>query len=233
MKSSYRLISKKYHKGKGLRVLVVSDIVNNSFYSSQVKDLAGNVDAIISCGDLPVYYLDYLASSLLKPLFYVCGNHDHYNDPDAGDNLSVGAKVSRHYAFGGTNLDSRVEKINSVIFAGLEGSILYNYGEHQYTERQMQRKILGLAPALYFNKLTTGRFLDVLVAHSPPRGIHDGNDTAHMGFKAFLKFIRRYRPKYLLHGHTHIYDVNYKRIFEYEGTKVINCYNFAILDIKP
>jgi Icc-related predicted phosphoesterase len=122
--------------------------------------------------------------------------------------------------------------MGSVIFAGLEGSILYNYGEHQYTERQMQRKISALAPALYLTKLTSGRYLDVLVTHAPPLGIHDRNDPAHRGFKAFLKFISRYHPKYLLHGHTHIYDMNEQRIFEYEGTKVVNCYNFVIIDIK-
>ncbi len=224
-----------------MRVLAVSDIVNSKLYSSRVREMAGNVDAIISCGDLPVYYLDYLASSLLKPLYYVCGNHDHYEQ--AEDNVETFLKKGifsdinpgsrkKQMDFGGNNMDERVEKIGPVIMGGLEGSLLYNKGEHQYTENQMRRKILRIEPRLYLNRLFSGRYIDVLITHAPPSGIHDKQDQAHKGFKALLRFIKRYHPKYLLHGHTHIYDLTEKRIFEYEGTKVINCYDFVFLDIK-
>ncbi len=220
-----------------MRVLAVSDTVNSSLYSTRVRELAGNVDAIISCGDLPAYYLDYLASSLLKPLLYVCGNHDHYEESEVSDEGFIRGNRTfnqpKHYvSFGGRNMDERIDNIGPVKFAGLEGSFLYNRGDHQYTEAQMRRKIYKLMPGLCFNKLTSGRFLDVLITHAPPFGIHDRKDMAHKGFEAFNKFIKRFRPKYLLHGHTHIYNMNEKRIFEYEGTKVINCYDFVILDIK-
>ncbi|MGA2141773.1 MAG: metallophosphoesterase family protein [Brevinematales bacterium] len=224
-----------------MRVLAVSDVVNSNLYSTRVREMAGNVDAIISCGDLPVYYLDYLASSLLKPLYYVCGNHDHYEaQEDTGEeflksgifgDIRNGSR-KKHISFGGRNLDDRVEKIGPVLVGGLEGSLLYNRGEHQYTERQMSRKILKIVPVMLMNKMVAGRFLDVLITHAPPFGIHDKKDPAHKGFKSLISFIKRYRPKYLLHGHTHIYDMTEKRIFEYEGTKVINCYDFVILDIK-
>jgi len=223
-----------------LRVLAVSDVVNPNLYSAQVKDMAGNVDVIISCGDLPVYYLDFLASSLLKPLYFVCGNHDHYEEqeeyctePLKFENFVLKTRAQKmDVCFGGTDLDERIEKVGHLLIGGLEGSVVYNWGEHQYTENQMRRKILKMMPAMYLNSLFSGRYLDVLITHAPPFGIHDKKDIAHRGFKALLNFIKRYHPKYLLHGHTHIYDISEKRIFEYEGTKVVNCYDFVILDIK-
>jgi len=223
-----------------LLVLAVSDTVNKNLYSTQIRELAGNVDLIISCGDLPAFYLDYLASSLLKPLLYVCGNHDHYEEDD-GDldiygNTNVAKYISRknrYKSFGGRNLDERIERIGKVSFAGLEGSFLYNRGAHQYTEFQMNWKIWHLKPRLYLNRIVTGRYLDVLVTHAPPYGVHDQTDRAHRGFKAFIKFIRKYKPKYLLHGHTHIYNFKENRILDFEGTKIVNCYDYVFLDIKP
>ena len=44
-----------------------------------------DVDAVISCGDLPIAYLDFLATILSVPLFYVRGNHDEsYDDKPPG-----------------------------------------------------------------------------------------------------------------------------------------------------
>ncbi|QLQ07363.1 MAG: hypothetical protein HZY76_15965 [Anaerolineae bacterium] len=35
----------------------------------------GHIDAIVSCGDLPFYYLEYLAGVLNAPTYFVFGNH--------------------------------------------------------------------------------------------------------------------------------------------------------------
>jgi Icc-related predicted phosphoesterase len=218
---------------------VISDVVNRLLYSPYLKELAGKAEIIVSCGDLPVYYLDYLVSNLGKPLLYVCGNHDSYGKTrhsayHSGKN-SVFSEMGlgdKEPSFGGRNLDGRTDVVKNLIFGGLEGSILYNYGDHQYTETQMRLKILGMAPSLMRNKILKGRFIDVLVTHAPPRGIHDKDDRAHMGFEAFLSFIKVFRPAYLIHGHTHLYDMNEKRKLEYLGTKVINCYDYQILDIE-
>ena len=48
---------------------------------------------------------------------------------------------------------------------------------YQYTELEMALKVWGMAQALAMNRLRHGRYLDILISHSPPFGIHDGEDT--------------------------------------------------------
>jgi hypothetical protein len=43
----------------------------------------------------------------------------------------------------------------------------------------MMGRILALAPRLWWNKLRHGRYLDILLTHAPPRGIHDRPDKTH------------------------------------------------------
>ncbi len=223
-----------------MKVLAVSDIVNKLLYSPQVRTIAGDVDVIISCGDLPSYYLDFLVSSLGKPLLFVCGNHDKYGTDrarlfgtnDHKDFFSSQFNYDSTSNFGGRNLDMRTEMIQDRIFMGLEGSILYNRGSHQYSETQMKRRMWKTVPQLLKNKLINGRFVDVLVTHAPPRGIHDQEDRAHTGFESYLWYMEKYRPRYLLHGHIHLYDRNIERVTQYFDTTVINCYDYQILNLE-
>ncbi len=41
-----------------------------------------------------------------------------------------------------------------------------------------------------------------------PGGIHDREDKCHWGFKAFLTFMKWFQPRYLMHGHIHLYELN-------------------------
>ena len=75
----------------------------------------------------------------------------------------------------------------------------------QYTEREMQRMVLAMTPRLMRNRARHGRCLDILITHAPPAGIHDGADLCHRGFAAFLLFMRWFQPRYLVHGHKHVY----------------------------
>ena len=64
---------------KPLKILAVCDEVDSRLYGS--SDCASRLqstrpDLLVSCGDLPAYYLDYLVSTLDVPLFAVHGNHD-------------------------------------------------------------------------------------------------------------------------------------------------------------
>ena len=74
-----------------------------------------------------------------------------------------------------------------------------------------------------------GRYLDILITHSPPFGIHDDEDPAHRGFKAFLRFMARFRPRYLLHGHRHVYRPEPCKT-RYLGTEVINVYPSELVE---
>lgn len=58
---------------------------------------------------------------------------------------------------------------------------------------EMWGNVYHLAPKLLINRIRYGRYLDVLVAHSPPWGIHDQDDLPHQGFKSFLTFMRWFK----------------------------------------
>ena len=87
-----------------------------------------------------------------------------------------------------------------------------------------------MIPRLLFNKHKYGRYLDILVTHAPPYGMGDGQDLCHMGFKCFLDFMKKYEPRYLVHGHVHLDDCNMPRVTEFGKTKVINVYGSYLID---
>ena len=93
----------------------------------------------------------------------------------------------------------------------------------------MSYRVWRMTPELLLNRVTTGRFLDIFVAHAPPFGIHDGKDWPHRGFKAFLGMMARFRPRYLLHGHKHVYALEACHT-HYLGTEVINVYPYRVIE---
>jgi Icc-related predicted phosphoesterase len=77
-----------------------------------------------------------------------------------------------------------------------------------------------------------GDGLDIVIAHSPPRDIHDDNDLAHTGFSALRDFIRVFKPRYFLHGHTLAYKSNIEPQTTLLGTtKVINVNPYRIIEV--
>ena len=175
---------------------------------------------ILACGDLPSYYLEYLLNSLNVPLYYVPGNHD--------EELHLKKKP---FASGCESIDERVIAFKGWLFGGLGGAFHYRNGKYLYTEKQMQRKVRRMIPRMALNKIKYKRYLDILITHAPPFGIHDEQTLAHRGFKEFLKFMKRYRPAYLIHGHTAPDAENEMATSHYLSTRIMNTNNYRILDI--
>ncbi|MGQ9516372.1 MAG: metallophosphoesterase family protein [Anaerolineae bacterium] len=208
-----------------MRILAISDVIEERLYNPGAASSFANVDLVLSCGDLPWYYLEYLVTTLNKPLYYVFGNHEPAYEEN-GERLKD--------VPGCVNLDGRVVQVQGLLIAGLEGSIRYRpHGEHQYTEWEMWGKIIRLLPKLMWNRITKGRYLDILVTHAPPAGIHDAQDRCHQGFRPYLWFMERFSPRYLIHGHTHMYMPSQERQTRYKDTEVINAYGYVILDVEP
>lgn len=191
-----------------MKLLAVSDqrlphMLNAEFLRRHHSD----VDVIVSCGDIDPDYLNFIATILCVPLFYVRGNHDtRYTDDSPG----------------GINLHRHVEIYKDVMFAGLEGSIRYNKGEPQFSQAEMFVEMLSLLPGMLVRRAVNGHGVDVMVTHSPPRFIHDREDWAHRGFRAFNWLIRLARPRYLIHGHVDLYDQREIRETDYLGTRIVN-----------
>ncbi len=208
-----------------MRVLSVSDKVVSQLYGETVTDVVGQVDLVLSCGDVPPYYLDYLATTLHVPFYYVIGNH-----PLGAGMHWAGKRPLPPRA----NLHRRVVEYNGLLIAGLEGSIRYRpQAPYQYSEGEMLLNILSLLPRLLWNRIVHGRYLDVLVTHSPPRHIHDAEDRAHRGFTCFRWFMRLFHPRYLIHGHKHVYRRDEQTITSFYDTTVINVYPYAVLELEP
>ena len=205
-----------------MKILAVSDQVVESIYSSRIRERFGDVDMVVSCGDVPYYYLEYIVSMLNVPSLFVHGNHDQPEHTSSGRTLTEPG--------GWINLDGRVANINGVLLGGLEGTIRYKpHVPYQYTEKEMAYKVWQLTPVLLINRIFQGRFLDILITHAPPLGIHDGEDWPHRGFNAFLELMNRFQPRYLLHGHKHIYGTDTWRT-RYQDTQVINVYPYRVIE---
>ncbi len=214
-----------------MRVLAVSDKVEPVLYSPAVAQRVGQVDLVLACGDLPFYYIEYLMTMLSKPTYFVFGNHMREVQYTSGK----GEEWNRSSApLGAGNLHMQTAREGGLLLAGLEGSMRYNRGAGaQYTDNEMWSNIYRLAPKLLLNRVRHGRWLDVLVTHSPPKGIHDKSDLPHQGFASFLTFMRWFKPRYLLHGHIHLYRHDEVAHSHYAGCEVINVYPWRILDLEP
>jgi uncharacterized protein len=210
-----------------MRILAFADQVEPQLYSNNVVKWLGPVDLLISCGDLPAYYIEFLFSTFNVPVMHVLGNHCYVaHDP-------VTKKCSPSAYPGVINLNGRVVEHDGLSIAGAEGSPFYNNGPHQYTEQAFTVTLLRLVPFLLANKVRTGRYLDIMVTHAPPRGIHDNADVAHRGFVSLRTFIERFHPTLLLHGHTHRYEPMMPIYTDLGRTTVINTYGHVLLDLEP
>ena len=212
-----------------MKILCVSDQIDPLIYSNTIKQRYADVDIILSAGDLPMDYLDFIISTLNKPLYFITGNHhtaEYPNDNSGG--MGFGIEI---YSYGATYIDARVKHEEGLLIAGLGGSMRYNRGENQFSDFQMNMRILKLLPALVFNRLFRGRYLDILLTHASPLGIHDREDKCHRGFKCFLWFMRIFKPRYLVHGHIHLYDLSEVRTTKYCDTLVVNAYSHYLLEM--
>lgn len=221
-----------------MRILCISDDKDRLIYSQNVKSHFKDIDLVISAGDLPISYYEFIISALNKPLLFVFGNHktESFNRYMKSNQPLHSGDTSMDYSapYGGECIDGKVYRDNKtgLIIAGLGGSFKYNNGQSQYTEFQMRRRIWKLIPRLFFNRIRYGRFVDILLTHAPPLGYNDDTDRCHRGFSSLLTFIEFFKPKYLLHGHVHLIDSNAKRKVVYGRTKIINVYQSYVLDDK-
>lgn len=216
-----------------LRILTVSDKVEPVLYGPYARERVGKVALILACGDLPYDYLDYVASMLDAPLYYVHGNHDQVAEPQTDD--PDASRASRRTPFNwAVNLHGRRKYDQGLLLAGLEGCRQYKPGApFQYTEAQVQRQAAALGASLLLNKVRHGRYLDILITHAPPHGIHDGKDLPHQGFVAYLELLRRFHPTVMVHGHHHVYHRCDGMESDHAGTRIINTYGYRILELAP
>lgn len=201
-----------------MKVLSLSDVVIPFIYSVQIAERFADIDFALGCGDLPYYYQEYVVSRLDIPFYYVRGNHSQIIErTSTGDHKEPQGAIDLH---------RRVINHNGLLLAGVEGCGRYRHGPYQYTQDEMWVHVFMLVPGLLRNRALTGRYLDVLVTHAPPKGIHDQDDLPHQGIKAFCWFLKVFKPAYHFHGHIHVYHPDTITETIYRQTKVINTFGY-------
>jgi len=218
--------TQQHGKTAGVKILCVSDRVETMLQGPSLNAYAGDVEAVISCGDLPFSYLEYLVTFLGVPVYYVLGNHDPA--PDGPE-----------YPGGCTPLDGRVVEMedgkgeaNGVVLAGLSGSRLYSGGPNQYTERQMRRRTRALSTRIRCRGLFGGPKPRIFVTHSPPFKLGDAKDHAHVGFESFVGMMDRHRPELWLHGHVTTASVPDLRV-DVGRTTLVNVTGSVLIELEP
>lgn len=206
-----------------MRILAVSDYVDDRLYSVTLREDLPTVELVLGCGDLPYDYLEFLVSVLNVPLLYIPGNHNPEYNPSH----------SFTYAEGCEYIDLRVIRVKGVLVAGLGGSILYKPNTHnQYSQFQMWQRAITLALRLIWTIGMKKKPLDIMIAHSPPWGIHEDKDPAHVGFISYLWLIRIFQPRYFLHGHTTNFRSNLDGSNKFiQRTEVINVNPYKVIEM--
>ena len=196
-----------------MRILAIADEESAYLWDFFEKSKLEGIDLIISCGDLDPNYLSFLATFTSAPVLYVHGNHDEcYQETPPSGCICI---------------DDSIYVYKGIRILGLGGSMRYKPGPHQYTERQMKRRIWRL-----WFPLRRRRGFDILVTHAPALGLGDGKSLTHTGFQSFRTLMERYRPAFFVHGHVHLsYDPTAKRIRQYEDTTIINAYEKCEFEI--
>ncbi len=195
-----------------MKILAVSDVVEPSLYKDFDPGRFPGIDLVLACGDLPPEYLRFLANAFNAPIYYVHGNHDirHERNPPTG----------------AINIHGRLVDVSGLRVLGLEGSRWYNGGPFQYREREMQALIRRLRLRIWLRGAP-----HIVVTHAPPLNVGDAEDRCHRGFESFHGLIKRYAPRYLLHGHIHrFFEKPQDRITRLHQTRVVNCYGYFVFD---
>lgn len=196
-----------------MKILVLADEEYPAFWENYRENRLKEYDLIISCGDLNPKYLSFVVTMARAPVLYVHGNHD--------------VSYERIPPEGCDCIEDDIVVYKGLRILGLGGCVQYRPGQHQYTEKQMRRRIEKLRFKLWRHK-----GVDIVVTHAPPKGIGDGDDYAHRGFQALVDLIDRYHPKFLFHGHVHLrYGEDRTRVREYNGTQVINASEYYVLEL--
>ncbi|MCK9582798.1 MAG: metallophosphoesterase [Endomicrobiales bacterium] len=227
-----------------MNILSVSDIPSRALEALVLRspEELKKIDLIISCGDLEKEYLEFLVDGIDRDILFVFGNHEYRWDREDYFGYEKQSEISEKKVAtvkriaGATDLHARVEERNGYIFVGFGGSILYNGGKNQFSEKEMEkivsRAIIKVRLEQFKMALLRKKVKGVVViSHAAPFGINDQSDPAHIGFKCFNDFMKYVSPTLWLHGHIHLQDMYQNQIAHSGSTTVLNTYGHKFIKI--
>ena len=111
---------------KKRRLMLLADYVHPFVYRTGFPQGVPDVDMVLAAGDLPGYYLEYLATKLPVPVLYVPGNHE---------NEYINEGDGRIPARGVTNIHGKVLTVAGLRVADAR------FGSDEYLHRPMVARI--------------------------------------------------------------------------------------------
>lgn len=197
-----------------MKILAVADTVSKYLYDYYVPGKLSGFDLILCCGDLSKDYLEFLVDASHAPVLYVRGNHDDSFEERPPE--------------GCVCIEDSVYNFKGIRIMGLGGSNRYREGKNMYTEKQMEKRVKKMRW-----KLLKSGGVDILVTHAPARHLNDFDSLSHRGFECFNAILKKYRPKYFIHGHIHKnYGHNIPQRSRFEDTEVINAYDYCSFEYE-
>lgn len=163
-----------------------------------------SVDLIMTLGDLEESEISELKEITDIPKIGVYGNHCF---PGHMETLSI------------FNMHMHTWEFSGMTFGGFEGCVRYK--NNPYAKMYSQEEVADM--------MSHFPYVDVFIAHSPPRGINDEADPAHIGFDAFRTYLEEKQPKHFFHGHT--YPKADELITQFKNTQIHYVRGDAIVTI--
>ena len=189
-----------------MKILLLADEECKTLWDYYRPGMFDEYGMILAAGDLRSEYLTFIVTLSNKPVVYVPGNHD--------------TRYAEKPPEGCICADDDLVTVKGIRIAGFGGCAYYNGGKYQYTEKAMERRMAKLK-----GKIARAGGVDIVLTHAAPKGLGDDTDYCHRGFEAFLRFMDRYQPAYLVHGHVHMnYGQKMERIHHYGKTTIINAF---------
>lgn len=186
-----------------MKLLILADLhcVHYDDWINFIKIDKSSFDCILLLGDIDILYLKSISEVFKnKIILGVLGNHDNFGDLEYYDLL---------------NIHNKVISFNNVSFLGVEGSVKY---KKENAPMHSQEEVLNIINGI--------DYVDVVISHNSPKGVHDKNDIAHQGYEAITNYIYDKKPKVCLHGHQHI-----NKVSKIGSTLIIGVYGGSILDL--
>ncbi len=197
-----------------MKILLLADEADPMYWEYLKKERLASIDLILSCGDLPATYLSFITCFTCAPIVYVPGNHD--------------TKYDQKPPEGCICADGDIVEACGYRILGLGGSMRYKPGRHQYSEREMEKRIDKL-----WWKLLKNRGFDILLTHAPMRGLGDMDDLPHRGFACFQPLLLKYRPMLFAFAHVHASYMagHFQRYYEFEDIRCVNAWKSFVLEL--
>ena len=132
-----------------MKLLLISDHENSFLWDYYVPGRLDGIDLILSCGDLKPEYLSFLVTMGRAPVLYVCGNHDGRYEKTPPEGCDC--------------IEDKLVTIKGLRILGMGGCPVYNRGPHQYTERQMERRLRKDFEKIYSDFAESRKTTELLV----------------------------------------------------------------------